>query len=81
MKGRELTREYQDKRLRVEFTDGQIADLLVLVVSECNEHEDCRGITYDVISTSRPDPVTRTSAYWADMRDIKSFEVIGDSFA
>ena len=71
-----LSREHQDKRLHVEFTDGEIADLKVLVVSECNEHEDCRGITYDVISTNRPERLRPGSAYWADMARIKSFEVI-----
>jgi len=50
----------------------------VLVVSECNEHEDCRGITYDLISTNRHDRVRQGSAYWADLKDIKNFEVIGD---
>ena len=71
-----LTREHQDKRLHVEFKDGEIADLKVLVVSECDEHQDCRGITYDVISTNRPERLRPGSAYCADMADIKSFEVI-----
>jgi len=74
----QLTRELQDKSLRIEFSDGEIADIKALVVSECGEHEDCRGITYDLISTNRPNRVTKGSAYWADSRDIKSFEVIGE---
>jgi hypothetical protein len=71
-----LTREHQDKRLHVEFKNGEIADVTVLVVSECDEHEDCRGITYDVISTNRPERLQPNSAYWAEMADIKSFKVI-----
>ena len=71
----QLTRELQDKSVRIEFNDGEIADVRVLVVSECNEHEDCSGITYDLISTNRP---REGSAYWADSRDIKNLEVIGD---
>jgi len=74
----QLTRELQDKTIRIEFKDGEIADVRVLVVSECNEHEDCRGITYDLISTNRPNQVKKGSAHWADSRDIKEFEVIGE---
>jgi hypothetical protein len=74
----QLTRELQDKSLRIEFSDGEIADIKVLVFSECGEHEDCRGITYDLISTNCPSRIRKGSAYWADSRDIKSFEVIGE---
>ena len=71
-----LTREHQDKRLRIQFVNGEIADVTVLEVGECDEHEDCRGITYDVISTNRPEQLRPGAAYWAEMADIKSFEVI-----
>jgi len=71
-----LTREHQDRRLHVEFKDGEIADVKILVVSDCDEHEDCRGITYDIISTNRPDRLRPGSACWAEMADIKSFTVI-----
>ncbi len=40
----QLTRELQDKSLRIEFSDGEIADIKALVVSECGEHEDCGEI-------------------------------------
>jgi len=73
-----LTREHQDKLLHVEFNDGEIADVKVLVVGECDEHEDCRGITYDIISTNRPEKLRPGSAYWAEMADIKNFKVIED---
>jgi hypothetical protein len=74
----QLTRDLQDKSLRIEFNDGEIADIKVLEISECGEHEDCRGITYDLISTNRPSRIRKGSAYWADSKDIKDFEVIGD---
>jgi hypothetical protein len=73
-----LTREFQDKSLRIEFSDGEVANVKVLAVSECNEHEDCRGIAYDLISTNRPNQIRRGSAQWADSKDIKNFEVVGD---
>jgi hypothetical protein len=39
--------DHQDKKLHVKFKDGEVADLRVLVVSQRDEHEDCRGFTYD----------------------------------
>lgn len=73
-----LTRDLQDKRLRVEFVDGEIADVKVLLVSECSEHADCRGFVYDLISTNRPHHVRKGSANWADVAEIQRFEIIGD---
>jgi hypothetical protein len=73
-----LGREHQDKRLRVEFSDGEIAEIKLLLVSECDEHQDCNGITYDIISTNRADRVKKNSAYWSDSANVKSFEVLGD---
>ena len=73
-----LTRELQDKRLRIEFNDGQTDDVLLLLVSECDEHEECRGIEYDVISTNRPDRIRKGAACWAHLKDIRNFEVFGD---
>ena len=74
----QLSRDLQDKSLRVEFKDGEIADIKVLVVSEGGEHSEFRGITCDLISTNRPDRIRKGSAYWADSKDIKNLEVIGD---
>jgi hypothetical protein len=75
----QITREHHDKKLRIEFADGEIAEVNVLVVSDCTEHEDCRGVTYDVISTNRPDRVKNGAARWADSKDIKNFEILGDA--
>jgi hypothetical protein len=73
-----LSREFQDKRLRVEFIDGQIAEIRLLLVSECDQHKACNGIVYDIISSNRPDLLKPGSAYWADIAHVKSFEFLGD---
>jgi hypothetical protein len=72
-----LTREHQDKHLWVEWNDGEISDITLRVVSECEEHEDRRGIVYDLISTNGRKR-SRTGPCWGHMKDIKSFEIIGD---
>ncbi len=74
----QFVRELQDKRLRVEFTDGQLAEIRVLLVSECNEHATCNGIVYDIISTNRPEKLTPGSAYWTEIAYVESFEVLGE---
>ena len=75
---RGLRREHQDKRLRIEFNDGEIQEVRLLVLSLCDEHVDCCGITYDLISTNRPPGVNPGSARWSDFASIKNFEVLGD---
>ncbi len=71
-------REHQEKRLRVEFSDGEIAEIKLLLVSECDQHLECNGITYDIISTNRVDRIKKGAAYWSDSADVKNFEVLGD---
>jgi DUF971 family protein len=73
-----LTREFQDKRLRVEFTDGQIAEIRVLLVSECNQHAECNGIVCDIISTDPSTALKPGSPYWAGIMAVKAFEILGD---
>jgi hypothetical protein len=73
-----LTREYQDKRLRIEFNDGQIAEIRLLLVSKCDQYAECNGIVYDIISTNRPDQLKPGSAYWAEIAAVKKFELLGD---
>ncbi len=73
-----LARDYQDKKLHITFEDGEVADVMVLVVSECDQHENCRGIVYDVISSSRPERYKSGSAFWTELKQITAFEVIGD---
>jgi hypothetical protein len=73
-----LTREDQDKKPHITFEDGEVADVKVLTVSECDQHEDCRGIVYHVISPNRPERFKKGPAYWTELRYITAFEVIGD---
>jgi hypothetical protein len=75
----QITREHQGKNPRIEFTDGKFAEDHVLIVSNCTEQEECRGITYDVISTNRPDRVKKGTACLADSKDLNSFEILGDA--
>jgi hypothetical protein len=73
-----IGREHQDKRLRVEFLDGQITEIKLLLVSERDQHQGCNGITYDIISTTPADRIKKGAAYWPDSADVKSFEVLGN---
>jgi hypothetical protein len=73
-----LGREHQDKRLRVEFSDGEIAEIKLLLLSECDQHQECNGITYDIISTNRTDRIKKGTAYWSELAEVKSFELLGD---
>jgi len=70
--------EHRDKKLHVKFKDGEVADLRVLVVGECDEHEDCRGFAYDLIATNRPERAKQGVAHWAHHRDVEAFHLIGD---
>jgi hypothetical protein len=74
----QLTPDLQDKRLHIEFSDGEVAQINVLVVSACSEHEDCRGLIYDMISTNRSDRARKGAACWADSKSIAGFEIVGD---
>ena len=73
-----IGREHQGKRLRVEFLGGEIAEIRLLFVSECDQHQECNGIVYDIISTNRAADIKKGCAYWADSVYVKSFEVLGD---
>jgi hypothetical protein len=76
--GLQIGREHQDKHLRIESADGQIAEIRLLVISECDKHDDCNGITYEIISTNRPDGWKTGTAYWAETTDVKHFVILGD---
>ena len=74
----QLTKDFQDRKLRIVFDDGEVAEVKLLLVGECDEHQDCRGIVYDVIASSRPDRFKPGPSYWTELQHIKTFEVIGD---
>lgn len=74
----DLTSEYNDKRLYVEFVDGAAEEILVVFVSNSHCHEECDGIVYEVLSSNRPGWTKTTDTYWTEMKYIKSFASVGD---
>jgi hypothetical protein len=77
----QLNESYVGKRLRVNFADGEIADIQVLGVALPNKYDNTAeswGLTYDLIATNRPRIEPKGSAFWAQLDTIKSFEIIGD---
>jgi hypothetical protein len=74
--------EHQGKRLRIEFTDGEICEAKLLMLSTCHEHADCCGITFDLLRTNRPEKHANTLqsippvAIWSEIEFVKSFEVL-----
>ncbi len=76
-----LDETYAGKRLRVEFCDGEVAELDVIEVALPNKYDktpESWGIVYDLISTNRPRTAPKGAAFWAELSKIKSFEVLGD---
>jgi hypothetical protein len=80
MKG--LSAAHQGKRLRIEFTDGEICDADLLMLCTCDEHADCCGITFELLKTNRPEKHATTLqssppiAMWSEIKFVKSFEVL-----
>jgi hypothetical protein len=80
MKG--FSAEHQAKRLRIEFTDGEICEAKLLMLSTCDGHADCCGITFDLLRTNRPEKHAKTLrstppvAIWSEIEFVKSFEVL-----
>ncbi len=72
-----IGREHQDKRLRVEVLGGEIAEIKLLLISGCDQHQECNGIVYDIISTNPSDHIKNGTAYWSEVVYVKSFEVHG----
>jgi hypothetical protein len=77
----QVTRKYQEKHLRIEVEDGEIADVLVLLVSQCDDHEDGRGLAYEVVSRNPPERLKYGTPYRTEMKYIKRFEPIGSTTA
>jgi hypothetical protein len=76
MKG--FSKEHTGKRLKIEFMDGEICEGELLEVSSCDEHADCCGIVFDLISTNVPEryqDAFKRSA-WAEVNKMKQFEVL-----
>jgi hypothetical protein len=74
----QLTPEFNDKRLRIEFVDGTSEEILVAMVSNSHCHDECDGIVYEVLSSNRPGWKKTDTTFWTEMKFIKSFTPIVD---
>lgn len=77
----ELSKKYAGRRLRLEFCDGEIADVGVIEIALANKYDTSPkrwGIVYDLISSNRPHSEPKGSALWSELRSIKSFELLGE---
>jgi len=79
-----LLPEYEGKRLRMYFGDGETCEMKLLNVEVHEDCEFCDGYAwfiYDVISTNRPErykaPPGR-AVYCGRFEDIERFEVIAE---
>ena len=80
MKG--LSADHQGKRLRIEFTDGEVCDAELLLLCTCDEHANCCGIIFDLHKTNWPDKHQSAlqsappAAIWSEIEFVKSFEIL-----
>ena len=79
-----IRREHEGKRLRIEFTDGEVCEGKLIHVETCTEHASCCGIIFDMLATNQPEKHKRAfeasphPATWSGIEFVKGFEVIGD---
>jgi len=59
-----LNVEHLGKLLRIAFKDGEIAEINLLSITICDQHEDCSGIVYDLVAGKPTHGVARGAAYW-----------------
>ena len=77
----QLDKTYEGTRLRIEFLDGEIAEVKILEVTLPNKYDktpESWGILYDLISTNRPRMAPKGAPFWSELSTIKSFEAFGD---
>jgi hypothetical protein len=60
-----LNVEQQGKLLRMEFKEGETAEIDRLSVTICDQHENCCGIVYDLAAGKPTNGVPGGAAYWA----------------
>ncbi len=76
---RGLQQEHLQKRLRVEFADGEVDEIKLLELTICEPPEPCCGITYTLLHTNRLDgSKEQGGTYWTAFDEIETFRVIGD---
>jgi serine protease inhibitor ecotin len=79
---RHLDKTCEGKRLRVEFCDGETAEVEIIEVALPNKYDktpESWGIVYNVISTNRPRKAPKGVAFWSELSKIKNFEILGDA--
>ena len=77
----QLTETHEGKNLRVEFNDGEIAEVRIISVSLPNKYDttpESWGIVYAVTSSNRPGKAPKGSANWSQLNEIKCFEFLGE---
>ena len=78
---RQLDESFTGKRLRIEFHDGEIAEVELQSVTLPNKYDntpDSSGIVYDLISTNRPRQAPNGVSFWARLDELKNFEALED---
>ena len=78
----QLDKRYERRRLRIEFRDGEVAEVEIVEAALPNKYDktpESWGIVYDLISTNRPRTAPKQTAFWSELSTIKSFEVLGDA--
>ena len=74
-----LRQEHVGKRLRIDLTSGEMADIKLLELTICDPPEPCCGITYTVLCTNRTGgSKEQGGTYWTAFREIENFRVLGD---
>jgi hypothetical protein len=79
-----ISLEREGKRLRIEFTDGEVCEGKLIHLATCNEHASCCGIIFDMLATNQPEKHKRAfersshPAIWSEIEFVRNFEVIGD---
>jgi hypothetical protein len=79
---RGLEERHLGKRLRIELSSGESAEICVLELTVCEEPEPCCGITYRLLLTNQCAGSKKVGfVYWVGFDEIKSFAVLGESSA
>jgi hypothetical protein len=76
-----ISRQLEGKKLRIRFSDGEIAEVKLdwAIIHDC--HEDCNGFVYHVLSSNQIENYTATSrnaAMWGRFENVVSIELLGD---
>ncbi|MDQ1411223.1 MAG: hypothetical protein QOJ41_2958 [Acidobacteriaceae bacterium] len=79
---KDFSAEHQGKRLRIEFTNGEVCDAELLLLCTGDEHANCCGTIFDLHKTNHPEKnqyalqSTPPAAVWSELEFVKSFELL-----